>query len=48
MHFLLVKVTFYDAAIVIHDVITTTSLFPNTARFMLVGVRNYKTQPIRR
>ena len=46
MHFLRINVTFYDAVIVIHDVITTTSLFPNTAKFMLVGIRNNKTQQI--
>ena len=31
---------------VIHDVITTASLFPNTAKFILVGIRNNKTQQI--
>ena len=46
MHFLRVNVTFYDAVIVIHDVITTASLFPNTAKFMFVGIRNNKTQQI--
>ena len=46
MHFLRVNATFYDAVNVIHDVITTASLFPNTAKFMLVGVRHNKTQQI--
>ena len=46
MHFLRVNVTFDDAVIVIHDVITTASLFPNTAKFMLVGIRNNKTQQV--
>ena len=47
MHFLWVNVTFYDAVIVIHDVnVTTASLFPNTANFMLVGLRNNRTQQI--
>ena len=31
-----------------HDVITTPDPFPRTAKFMFVGVRNNKTQPIRR
>ena len=48
MHFVQVKVTFYDAIIMIHDVITTAKLFPNTAKFMFVGVRNNKSQQIRR
>ena len=46
MHFLRVNVTFDDAVIVIHDVITTVSLFPNTTKFMLFGIRNNKTQQI--
>ena len=46
MYFLRVSVTFYDAVIVIHDVITTASLFPNTVKFILVGIRNNKTQLI--
>ena len=48
MHFLRVNVTFYDAVIVIHDVITTTDPIPYTAKFMFVGVKNNKTQQIRR
>ena len=32
---------------VIHNVITKDSPFPCTAKFILVGVRNYKTQQIR-
>ena len=48
MHFLRVNVTFYDEVSVIHDVITTPSLFPNTTKFMLVGIRNEKTQQLRR
>ena len=42
------KVTFYDAVIIIYDVITTPNPFPCTAKFMFVGVRNNKTQHIRR
>ena len=48
MHFLRVNVTFYDAVDVINDVITNAILFPNTAKFMLVGIRNNKTQQITR
>ena len=48
MHFLLENVTFYDAVSVIHDVIITANRFPYTAKFMFVGVRNNKTQQIRR
>ena len=47
MQFLRVKVTFYDAVNMIHDVITTPNLFPYTVKFMFVGVRNHKTQQIR-
>ena len=43
-----VNVTFYDAVNVIHDVITTGNPFPNTAKFMFAGVRNNKTQQVRR
>ena len=42
MHFLPLNVPFYDAVNVIHDVITTANPFPNTAKFMFVGVRNNK------
>ena len=48
MHFLQVNVTFYDATNIIYDVITTPNPFPDTDEFMLVGVRNNKTQQIRR
>ena len=48
MHFLRVNVTFYDAVNVIHDVIRTADSFQNTAKFVFVGVRNNKTQQIRR
>ena len=48
MHFLRVNVTFYDAINMIHDVIKTVNPFPYTAKFMFVGVRNNKTQQIRR
>ena len=49
MHlFLRVTVKFYDAVNVIHDVITTADPIPCTAKFMFVGVRNNKTQQIRR
>ena len=43
MHYLRVNVTFYDAVNVIHGVITTAILFPNTAKFMFVGIRHNKT-----
>ena len=48
MHFLRVKGTFYDAVSVIHDVIITAKSFPYTAKFMFIGVKSNKTQPIRR
>ena len=43
-----VNVKFYDAVNMIHDSITTGNPFPYTANFMFVGVRNKKTQQIRR
>ena len=48
MHFQRVNVTFYDAENVIHEVITTANPFPCTVKFIFVGVRNNKTQQIRR
>ena len=48
MHLLRVNVTFYDAVNIIHDVITTPNPFPFTSKFILVGVRNNKTQQTRR
>ena len=48
MHFLRVNVEFYDAVNMMYDVIRTANTFPYTARFMFVGVRNNKTQQIRR
>ena len=42
------NVTFYDAVNMIHDVITTANPFPDSAKFIFVGVRNNKTQQIRR
>ena len=48
MHFPLVNVTFYDAVNMIHDVITTANPSPDTAKFIFVGVRNNKTQQVRR
>ena len=47
MHFLRVNVSFYDAANMIHDVIRSANLFPYTAKFKFVIVRNNKTQQIR-
>ena len=38
----------HDAVNMIHDVITTATPFPYTAEFMFAGVRNNKTQRIRR
>ena len=46
MQFLWVNITFDETVIVIHDVIKTASLFPNTAKSMLVSIRNNKTQQI--
>ena len=48
MHFLRVNVMLYDAVSVIHDVITTANPFPYTAKIIFAGVRNNKTQQIRR
>ena len=49
MNFLRVKVTFYDAVnIMIHDVIITSNPYPYTAKFVFVGVRINKDQPMRR
>ena len=42
------SVMFYDAVNIIHDAIRTANPFPYTAKFMFVGVRNNKTQQIRR
>ena len=39
MHFLRVKVAFYDAVNMIHDVITTANPFPYTAKFMFDDVK---------
>ena len=47
MHFLQVNITFYEAVNMIH-VIITANPFPYTAKFMFVGVRNIKTEQIRR
>ena len=47
MHFQRVNGTFYDAVSMIHDVISTANPFPDTAKFMFVGVRNNKTQQVR-
>ena len=46
-HFLPVNVTILTAVSMIHDVIITANPFPYTAKFMFVGVRNNKTQPVR-
>ena len=48
MHSLQVNVTFNDAVNMIHDVITTANPFPYTAKFIFVGVRNNKTEQIKR
>ena len=48
MHFLRVNVTFYDAVNIIHNVISTASLFPYTAKFVFDGVTNNKTQQMKR
>ena len=46
--FCAVNGTFYHAVSMIHEVITTANPFPYTAKFMFDGVRNNKTQQIRR
>ena len=46
--FLRVNVTFYDVVNMVYGVIRRANLFPYTAKFMLVGVRNDTTQQIRR
>ena len=43
MHFL----RFHDTADMLNVVITTANLFPSTAKFMFVGVKNNKTQQVR-
>ena len=48
MHVLQVNVTFYEGVNIIHDVIITPNPFPYTAKIMFVGLRNNKTQQIRR
>ena len=48
MHFLRVNVTFNDAVNMIHDVITTANPFPYTTKLIFVGVRNNKTERIKR
>ena len=40
------KLHVYDSDNMIHDVIRTANPFPYTAKLMLVGVRNNKTQQI--
>ena len=47
MHFLRVNVTLYDAVNNVHDVISTANPFPDTAKFMFVGLRSNKTQQVR-
>ena len=44
MHFLRINVPFYDAVNMIHDFISRANQFPDTAKFMFVGVGNNKTQ----
>ena len=48
MHFLRVNVICYDAVNMIHDIIRIANPFPYTAKFMFVGVRNNKTQQIKK
>ena len=47
MHFLRVNIMFYDTVNMIHDVISTANPFPDTAKYMFVGVRNNKTQQVK-
>ena len=37
---------FCDTVNMIHDVITTANPFPYTAKFMLISIKNNKTQQI--
>ena len=46
--FFRVNVTFYDLVNTIHHVIRTSNPFTYTDKFMFVGVRNNKTQQLRR
>ena len=39
---------FYDTVNMTHDVITTANPFQDAAKFMFVGLRNNKTQQVRR
>ena len=48
MGFVRVNVTFYEAVNMIHDVITISNLFTYTAKSILGGARNNKTQQLRR
>ena len=50
MHFLWANVTFYDAVIMIYDVIGTANpfLYRPTAKLMLVDFRNNRTKEIER
>ena len=48
MYFLRVNVTFYDAVIMTRDVIRIANPFQYSAKSMFVGVRNNKTQQVRR
>ena len=47
MHFVWGNVTFHDAVKMIHDVITTANLFPNTAKFMFDSARNNENEQLR-
>ena len=48
MHFLRINFTLFDAVKMIHDVSRTACPFSYTAKSMFFGVRNYKTQQIKR
>ena len=48
MHFLWVNVMYYDTVNMIHDVISTANLFLDIAKVTFDGVRNNKTQQMRR
>ena len=49
MIFLRVKVEFYDTFNIIHEVIITSNpyKYPNTTKFLIVGIRIHKDQQIR-
>ena len=47
MYLMRANVTYHDAVNMIHDGIRTVNLFPYTAKFTFVGVKNIKNQQIK-